>query len=166
MTAINLPRDLYPVTSPSGYSHGSAGGVNRTEVEGGFNRYALSYGRGVQLFNVALACTASHYQIWTLFFYNIIKKGALSFNMPLDSGAGLQQHEVNIIPQSVNVAETDGNNFVVTFQVEAESSAYDFDDGGTGAILALWETGADIADITELFDRLAEFTLEDTLVLV
>jgi len=163
MTAINLPRDLYPVTSPSGYSHGSAGGVSRTEVEGGFNRYALSYDRGVQLFNVALACTASHYQIWTLFFYNIIKKGSLSFNMPLDSGAGLQQHEVNIIPQSVNVAETDGNNFVVTFQVEADSSAYDFDDEATETVLAIWETSGDVG---ELIDRLAEFTLEDTLVLV
>lgn len=158
-----LPRDLYPVTSPSGYSHNAAGGVSRTQVEGGFNRYALDFDRGVQQFNVALACTAGHYQIWTLFFYNIIKKGALSFDMPLDSGSGLQTHSVNIIPNSVSVNETDGNNFVVTFQVEAESSAYDFDDGGTGAILALWETGA---DITELFDRLALFVLTETLVLV
>ena len=161
-----LPRDLYPVTSPSGYSHNAAGGVSRTQVEGGFNRYALDFERGVQQFNVALACTAVHYQIWTLFFYNIIKKGALSFDMPLDSGRGLQTHSVNIIPNSVNVSETDGNNFVVTFQVEAESSAYDFDEGGSGAILALWETGADIADITELFDRLALFVLTETLVLV
>lgn len=163
MTTINLPRDLYPVTSPSGYSHGAAGGVSRTQVEGGFNRYALEYDRGVQLFNVALACTASHYQVWTLFFYNIIKKGALSFNMPLDSGAGLQQHEVNIIPQSVNVTETDGNNFVVTFQVEADSSAYDFDDEATEAVLSIWETRGDVG---EFIDRLAEFVLEDTLVLV
>jgi len=163
MTTINLPRDLYPVTSPSGYSHGAAGGVSRTQVEGGFNRYALEYDRGVQLFNVALACTASHYQVWTLFFYNIIKKGALSFNIPLDSGAGLQQHEVNIIPQSVNVTETDGNNFVVTFQVEADSSAYDFDDEATDTVLSIWETSGDVGDF---IDRLAEFVLEDTLVLV
>ena len=163
MTTINLPRDLYPVTSPSGYSHGAAGGVSRTQVEGGFNRYALEYDRGVQLFNVALACTASHYQVWTLFFYNIIKKGALSFNMPLDSGAGLQQHEVNIIPQSVNVTETDGNNFVVTFQVEADSSAYEFDDEATDTVLSIWETSGDVGDF---IDRLAEFVLEDTLVLV
>ena len=108
-----LPRDLYPVTSPSGYSHNTAGGVSRTQVEGGFNRYALDFDRGVQQFNVALSCTAGHYQIWTLFFYNIIKKGALSFDMPLDSGSGLQTHSVNIIPNSVSVNETDGNNFVV-----------------------------------------------------
>ena len=158
-----LPRDLYPVTSPSGYSHNSAGGVSRTQVEGGFNRYALDFERGTQQFNVALACTAGHYQIWTLFFYNIIKKGALSFDMPLDSGAGLQAHSVNIIPNSVSVNETDGNNFVVTFQVEAESSAYDFDDGGTGVILSLWENNT---DIIELFDRIALFVLTETLVLV
>ena len=158
-----LPRDLYPVTSPSGYSHGSAGGVSRTQVEGGFNRYALDFERGVQQFNVALACTAGHYQIWTLFFYNIIKKGALSFDMPLDSGSGLQTHNVNIIPNSVSVNETDGNNFVVTFQVEAESSAYDFDADGTAAALAIWENGDDLGDF---IDRLALFVLTETLVLV
>ena len=158
-----LPRDLYPVTSPSGYSHGAAGGVSRTQVEGGFNRYALDFDRGVQQFNVALACTAGHYQIWTLFFYNIIKKGALSFDMPLDSGSGLQTHSVNIIPNSVSVNETDGNNFVVTFQVEAESSAYDFDTDATDTILAIWEAGEDVGD---LFDAIAEFVLTGTLVLV
>jgi len=158
-----LPRDLYPVTSPSGYSHGAAGGVSRTQVEGGFNRYALDFERGVQQFNVALACTAGHYQVWTLFFYNIIKKGALSFDMPLDSGSGLQTHSVNIIPNSVTVNETDGNNFVVTFQVEAESSAYDFDTDATDTILAIWEAGEDVGD---LFDAIAYFVLTGTLVLV
>ena len=158
-----LPRDLYPVTSPSGYSHNAAGGVSRTQVEGGFNRYALDFERGVQQFDVALACTAGHYQIWTLFFYNIIKKGALSFDMPLDSGSGLQTHSVNIIPNSVSVNETDGNNFVVTFQVEAESSAYDFDTDATDTILAIWEAGEDVG---ELFDAIAYFVLTGTLVLV
>jgi len=158
-----LPRDLYPVTSPSGYSHNAAGGVSRTQVEGGFNRYALDFERGVQQFNVALACTAGHYQIWTLFFYNIIKKGALSFDMPLDSGSGLQTHSVNIIPNSVSVNETDGNNFVVTFQVEAESSAYDFDTDATDTILAIWEAGEDVG---ELFDAIAYFVLTGTLVFV
>ena len=158
-----LPRDLYPVSSPSGYSYGAAGGVSRTQVEGGFNRYALDFDRGVQQFNVALACTAGHYQIWTLFFYNIIKKGALSFDMPLDSGSGLQTHSVNIIPNSVSVNETDGNNFVVTFQVDAESSAYDFDTDATDTILAIWEAGEDVG---ELFDAIAYFVLTETLVLV
>ena len=158
-----LQRDLYPVTSPSGYSHNAAGGVSRTQVEGGFNRYALDFDRGVQQFNVALACTAVHYQIWTLFFYNIIKKGALSFDMPLDSGSGLQTHTVNIIPNSVSVNETDGNNFVVTFQVDAESSAYDFDTDATDTILSIWEAGEDVG---ELFDAIAYFVLTGTLVLV
>jgi predicted nucleic acid-binding Zn-ribbon protein len=59
----------------------------------------------------------------------------LAFEMPLDSGTGLEQHIVNIIPNSVNTTETDGNNFVVTFQVEAESKIYDFTDEGTEAII-------------------------------
>ena len=34
MTTPVLPRDLYPVTSPSGYSYASAQGVHMTQVEG------------------------------------------------------------------------------------------------------------------------------------
>jgi len=163
MTTPVLPRDLYPVTSPSGYSYASAQGVHMTQVEGGFNRYALDFDRGTRVFNVALACTAGHLRVWELFYLRIIKKGALSFEMPLDSGTGLEQHVVNIIPNSVNTTETDGNNFVVTFQVEAESKIYDFTEGGAAAIIAIWNAGGDVG---ELLDRLALFTLEDTLVLV
>lgn len=162
MTTPVLPRDLYPVTSPSGYSYASAQGVHMTQVEGGFNRYATDFDKGTRLFNVALACTAGHLQVWELFYLRIIKKGVLAFEMPLDSGTGLEQHVVNIIPNSVNTTETDGNNFVVTFQVEAESKIYDFTEGGAAAILAIWETSGDVGD---LLDRLELFTLEDTLVL-
>jgi hypothetical protein len=163
MTTPVLPRDLYPVTSPSGYSYASAQGVSMTQVEGGFNRYALDFDRGTRLYNVSLACTAGHLQVWELFYLRIIKKGVLAFEMPLDSGTGLEQHIVNIIPNSVNTTETDGNNFVVTFQVEAESKIYDFTDEGTEAILSIWETSGDVG---EFLDRLALFTLEETLVLV
>ena len=87
--------------------------------------------------------------------------------MPLDSGTGLKQHLVNIIPNSVNTTETDGNNFVVTFQVEAESKIYDFTYGGAEFILSYWEDYGDLGNLGGyLFDRLAEFVLSDTLVLV
>lgn len=163
MTTPVLPRDLYPVTSPSGYSYASAQGVSMTQVEGGFNRYAMDFDRGTRIFNVALACTAGHLQVWELFYLRIIKKGVLAFEMPLDSGTGLYQHIVNIIPNSVNTTETDGNNFVVTFQVEAEPKIYDFTEEGAAAIIAIWNAGGDVG---ELLDRLALFTLEETLVLV
>lgn len=163
MTTPVLPRDLYPVTSPSGYSYASAQGVHMTQVEGGFNRYAMDFDRGTRIYNVALACTAGHLQVWELFYLRIIKKGVLAFEMLLDSGTGLEQHIVNIIPNSVNTTETDGNNFVVTFQVETESKIYDFTDDGVDAMLVIWETSGDVGDF---LDRLALFTLEETLVLV
>jgi hypothetical protein len=158
-----LPRDLYPVTSPSGYSYASAQGVHMTQVEGGFNRFAMDFDRGTRVYNVAFACTAWQIHLWELFYLRVIKKGALAFEMPLDSGTGLEQHLVNIIPNSVNTTETDGNNFVVTFQVEAEPKIYDFTEGGAAAIIAIWETSGDVG---EFADRLAEFVLSDTLVLV
>ena len=73
--------------------------------------------------------------------------------MPLDSGTGLKQHLVNIIPNSVNTTETDGNNFVVTFQVEAESKIYDFTYGCRIYIL-YWEDYGDLGNLGGyLFDR-------------
>ena len=121
---------------------------------------------GYGFHDVALACTAGHLQVWELFYLRIIKKGALAFEMPLDSGTGLEQHLVNIIPNSVNTTETDGNNFVVTFQVEAESKIYDFTDEGAEFILSYWEDYGDLGGLGDLSDRLAEFVLSDTLVLV
>ena len=56
--------------------------------------------------------------------------------------------------------------FVVTFQVEAESKIYDFTYGGAEFILSYWEDYGDLGGLGDLFDRLAEFVLSDTLVLV
>ena len=94
------------------------------------------------------------------------KRSSTPIPVPLDSGTGLKQHLVNIIPNSVNTTETDGNNFVVTFQVEAESKIYDFTDDGAEFILSYWEDYGDLGGLGYLFDSLAEFVLSDTLVLV
>ncbi len=58
-------------------------------------------------------------------------------------------------------------NTAVTFQVEAESKIYDFTYGGAEFILSYWEDHGDLGNLGGyLFDRLAEFVLSDTLVLV
>ena len=54
----------------------------------------------------------------------------------------------------------------MTFQVEAESKIYDFTYGGAEFILSYWEDYGDLGGLGDLLDRLSEFVLSDTLVLV
>jgi hypothetical protein len=122
-----MPALFVPVTAPGGYSHGGPGGVVRTEVAGGAARYALDWDCGVQRFNVTLLLDPAQYSVWVAFYHYSIQKGAIAFDMPLDSGFGLQQHEVNIVPGSCQAVHDNGF-ITVSFVVEAESAAYAMSD--------------------------------------
>lgn len=153
-----IPKGLAPVVS--GYSFGGPGGVNRTEVAGGAPRYGLDWDRGAQTFNVTLILDDLQFSVWTLFYHHAIKKGAISFDMPLDSGMGQQTHTVNIVPGSYNAARTSGTVTVVSFSVEAESTAYQF--GADEAEIALELYSQYGRQMTALFDRLTLFANRDT----
>lgn len=154
-----IPTGLVPATSPSGYGFAGPGGVVRTEVEGGSPRTALAYDRGQQIFSVALVCSIEEFRIWTLFYHHSIKKGAISFDMPLDSGMGVSTHSVTMLPDSYQVANTNGSTWVVTFQVSAESEAYSFDEEAAGLILDYYSTGG---DLSALLAQLAQFATVDS----
>lgn len=156
-----IPSGLRPVVS--GYSFNGPGGVARTEVAGGAPRYALDWDRGTQAFNVTLILDELQFSVWTLFYHHTIKKGALSFDMPLDSGMGEQTHSVNIVPGSYNAARTAGQITVVSFTVEAESTAYQLGADEAEAALALYEVYG--RNSNALFDRLTRFANSDTNVL-
>jgi hypothetical protein len=127
-----LPAGIIPSTS-QGYSYQGPGGVTRTQVAGGFPRYAMDYDRGAQTFGVTLVMDTYQHQMWTLFFYNEIKKGSLPFDMPLDSGLGVSDHTVNILPDSYSSTNANGTTWIVSFSVETESQAYLYP--GLGALL-------------------------------
>ena len=126
-----LPNGFTPTVAA--YSHGGPGGVLRTEVAGGAARYALDWYRGVQQFNVTLILDAGQLSVWMMFYHFIIKKGALSFDMPLDSGLGTQPHACNIVPGSYTTSRTGGIATVVTFVVEAQSAVYALSDAAVAA---------------------------------
>jgi len=157
-----MPNGLYPVSNPGGYSHGDPGGVSRTATEGGFPRYAQSFQRGPQQFSVTIPATETEYEIWVLFFTHVLKNGTLTFDMPLQSGFGLQQHSGNIIPGSHRVTETDGHNYIINFQFEAESKAFEFEAGAAELIIDYHNSSE---DLVALLDRIAIFANEDVLVL-
>ena len=156
-----LPTGLTPTVAA--YSYGGPGGVLRTEVAGGAARYGLDYGRGTQQFNVTLVLDKLKFSVWTAFFHHIILKGAVTFDMPLDSGFGTEQHAVNIVPGTYSASRTGGIAMVVAFVVEAESKVYDMTAADAAALIDVYSTYGD--DSNKLLDRLAQFANVDTNVL-
>ena len=156
-----LPLDFKPIASH--YSHDGPGGVMRTEVGGGAPRYGLDWDRGPQRFNITLVLTPTQFSVWVAFYTHIIKKGAISFDMLLDSGFGVESHTCNIMPDSYQAARTSGEVLAITFVVEAESKAYDMSATDAQNLLDLYNTYR--ADSSELLNRIDRFANMDSNVL-
>lgn len=156
-----MPNGFRPTVAA--YSHDAPGGVMRTDVAGGMPRYGLDWDRGAQKFNVTLVLDKLQFSVWTAFFMHTIKKGAITFDMPLDSGFGTQTHAVNIVPGSYAASRTGGIAMLVSFVVEAESRVYDMTAEDAANLVDLYnEYGA---DSNALLAALAQFALVDSLVL-
>jgi len=156
-----IPKHFRVITS--GYGTSGPGGVMRTEVGGGRPRYGLDYDRGVQRYNVSIGMTAQRYAVWTVFFHHILKKGAITFDMEIDGGFGLQVHACNIIPGTYDASRVAGRVTLVKFAVEAESRVYDFSPSEAQAYIDLWNQQGD--SLEALIARLAKFANVDTNVL-
>ncbi|MDH6185477.1 hypothetical protein [Polaromonas sp. CG_23.6] len=156
-----LPNGFKPTVAA--YSHDGPGGVLRTEIAGGAARYALDFERGMQKFNVTLILNKLQFSVWVAFFIHIIKKGAYTFEMPLDSGFGTELHACNIMPGSYSASRTGGIAMVVSFVVEAENKAYDFSAAEAQAMVDFYNATGGEGDL--LVARIAQFANQDTLVL-
>ena len=162
MAVPRIPAGLKPIVA--GYSYAGPGGAMNTQVAGGTARYALEYDRGVQRFSVALILTSkTQAAVWTAFFLQVIKKGTIAFTMPLDSGFGLADHEVNIVPETYQVSDVNGFTTSVAFTVEAESQAYRFNETSAQALIDLYGLYGD--EMSQLLARLARFANVDTNIL-
>ncbi|WP_426196188.1 hypothetical protein [Massilia sp. DWR3-1-1] len=125
-----MPNGLVPLVSA--LSSEAPEGVTRTEVAGGPARYRLDWARGRQRFNVKLALDGGRLLVWTAFYHHIIKKGAIAFDMRLDSGLGVMPHSVHILPGSYSLAAA-GGNYMASFVVECESAVYSLSDAQVAA---------------------------------
>ena len=157
-----IPVGMCPSVSP--YSFGAPGGVDRTDLEGGVGRYALAFDRSTQVFNVTLMLKLDKFTVWNVFFLRVIKKGALTFQMEIDSGFGPEAHYCNILPGSYNAVMTSGTVYAVTFQIEAEAaSTYNLTDEEVAGIIEINNSTG--GNPRRLLDRLAIFANQDTNVL-
>ena len=125
-----MPNGLVPVLSE--YSSQSPDGVTRTDVAGGAARYRLDWARGRQRFGVKLVLDSGTLMVWTAFYIHIIKKGAVAFDMRLDSGLGVMPHRVNILPGSYSLAGVSGK-YQASFTVECDNAVYALTDAQVAA---------------------------------
>lgn len=156
-----IPNGIKPVVS--NYSMDDPGGVIRTDVAGGAPRYALDWDRGVQRFNITLVLDALQFSVWSAFYHHTIRKGAITFDMPIDSCFGTSPHPVNIVPGSYSAARTSGVMMVVSFVVEAENQVYQMGASDASNMIDLYNAYG--AYTTSLLDRLARFSNVETNVL-
>lgn len=158
MTAIRIPNHLK--ATATAFTSAAPGGVTRTEIAGGAPRYGLEWDRGTQQFRVQMILNALQLGIWTVFFLRVIRKGAITFSMPIDSGMGLQDHDCNVVPETYATSRLGGEFTTVSFAVEATPSAFAVSDADAAALLGLWDVAGESS--ADLLERIARFALFDS----
>lgn len=161
MAVPRIPNGFKPVIQ--GYGIGAPDGVMHTAVAGGMPRSAIEWDRGKQAFQVTMVMLPEKFLVWSVFFHHLIKNGAYTFTMPLDSGLGMQDHDVLMVPGSYSAARAGGQVTSVSFVVLAESGIYDISAEDAEAIVDLWNGYDEGYD--DLLARIAQFANVDTLVL-
>ena len=120
MGSLNFPASLKPIVS-KGYSYSRGGNIYRNTVQGGIPRQGRdTYFEPVPI-EVNLVTSALGNQVFQSFLNNI-HGGADSFNMTLDSGLGLQVHQV-LITSDIGINTNDGINWNINFTATAERTA-------------------------------------------
>lgn len=120
MSDIFFPASLRPIVS-KGYSYARGSNIYRNTVQGGLPRQGRdTYFEPVPI-EVNLVTSALGNQVFQSFLNNI-HGGADSFNMTLDSGLGLQVHQV-VITSAIGINTNDGLNWNINFTATAERTA-------------------------------------------
>ena len=117
MSDLWFPASLRPILN-KGYSSTRGSNIYRNSVTGGLPRQGRDVYFEAVPFNVTLLVSSLGRQAFYSFLNNI-HGGADSFNMYLDSGLGIQAHQV-MITSSINDSTDDGKNWTISFTLTAE----------------------------------------------
>lgn len=120
MSDLRFPASLKPIVN-KGYSSTRGSNVFRSQVSGGLPRQGRDTYFEAVPFTITLVTSSLGRQAF-LSFLNQIHAGADSFVMPLDSGLGIQDHQV-MITSNINESTDDGKNWTFSFTLTAERTA-------------------------------------------
>ena len=114
-----FPRTIKPLTSKTyGMSRGS--NVLQSPVQGGIARQSLKYTQEPVPFTLNFILSDMTYKALLNFYDVTINHGANSFKMNLDSGTGIEEHQVYIKPATFKANKPSFNNWYVSFTATAE----------------------------------------------
>ena len=120
MADIKFPKTLKPIVN-KGYSQSRGGNIWRSKVQGGLPRQGRDTYYDPAPISIALVVS----KLGRLAFWSFITKidgGASSFQMDLDSGAGIEPHNVQIT-SSISENTQTGVFWNITFTATAERTS-------------------------------------------
>ena len=114
-----FPRSIKPLTNKT-YSMSRGSNVLQLPVQGGIARQSLKYTLEPVPFTLNFTLSDNGYRALLQFYDITIAHGANSFKMSLDSGTGIEEHQVYIKPNTFKANRPSHNNWYVSFTATAE----------------------------------------------
>jgi len=119
----SFPQYLKPSVS-QGYGFNAPNNVISQQVQGGAPLSMLDYRTGPVPFNINLVCDPLRMQVFQDFYFGKINSGADAFTMNLDSGNGIEEHNVRIDTSSVDFDGSRAPIWAISFTVIAETTPF------------------------------------------
>lgn len=153
---ISFPSSMRPIIS--NYGFGSSNNIRSIDLDGGSPIQVKNFKYGTITFTVNIVGTRLTKMAFSDFLYSQISSGADSFTMNLDSGLGIEEHVVKIVPGSIQFSGANDPTWNISFNAIAEKTPAQ--DAPFDGDLSIWygEYGEELPD---LLAALGVYTLED-----
>lgn len=116
-----FPANLKPVVN-QGYYFGVPDNVISIQTMGGAPIQVLDYRVGPVEINVVIVGNRYQKMVVSDFYYGKINSGADKFYMNLDTGMGIEEHIVQMVPQSMKFDGSQDPLWIMSFNARAEST--------------------------------------------
>lgn len=116
-----FPNGIRPLVNKT-YAISRGSNVLESKVDGGMPRFNLDRTLEPVPFTLNFVMSDLQHSVFLSFYDGVINHGADSFKMMLDSGTGIVEHQVNIVPNTLKQAKPSGCNWYVSFTALAENT--------------------------------------------
>lgn len=107
------------VPDADGYASGDGNQWLRSELDGGVGRYRRDKLGASKMVNAKWTMNPQQYSYWRA-FYALVGSGPFLCDLLSEDGCGPAEHQVNIVPGSVNMPSQSGLTYVQTATLEVK----------------------------------------------